>query len=77
MKTQKTLIEEGLLKKGISIAEMCEDLDFKLKSFTDSWHRDKFSAIRCVMISDYLNIDLRTLILSPVDKPRQPRKIKG
>lgn len=74
MKSQKTLIEEGLINKGISVKEMCDELDLKLKSFTDTWHRAKFSAKTSVLISDYLNIDLRTLILSPVDKPR---KVKG
>lgn len=74
MKTQRQLINEAAKSKGISIKKLCEDLNFNYASFRSEVSRTNFPAKKVLLISEYLDVDLKTLIKAPLEKPVRQNK---
>lgn len=77
--TQKELISRGCDVLGITMKDMCEELNLNYKSFMSTIIREPLSGSKYFKIAKYLNLDLMELMGAPFDKPRseeQKRKRK-
>lgn len=72
--TQRQLIKQALVQKNITAKKMCEDLGLNYMSYATGIRRKPLMGSTYVAISDYLNIDLRTLMTAPFDKPIKETK---
>lgn len=77
MKTQRELIKEALKLKNKTAKQMCEDLGFNYRSYKSRVGNFKFTVQKSILISEYLDIDLKDLIISPLDKLKKKDEINN
>lgn len=61
-------IKEQLDKKGVSMAQMCRDLEFDYNTFNSTYRRSQTRATWLLKIADYFGVEVRDLILMPYKK---------
>lgn len=76
MKTQRQLINEALKSKSISVKKMCEDLDIHYGTYRSCVSRMRLTGDNCLLISEYLDIDLKTLMKAPAEKAKKKDEAK-
>lgn len=74
MKTQRDLIKEACKTKNITVKKMCEDINLNYKTYRSKIAYFKLTGKKCLLISEYLDIDLKTLMTAPLDKPIKSKK---
>lgn len=57
-KNSTDYIEYLCQKKGITVKEMCEALDFNIRGFISNYSRQKLKSDRAIKMIEYLNGDM-------------------
>lgn len=77
LKTQRDIIKDACDLKGITVKEMCNELNLNYQSYRTSIVREYLSLNKYLLISKYLDLDLNILLNAPFDKPRNRYANKG
>ena len=61
-------IREELDKNGVSMAQMCRDINIDYNTFNSTYRRSQTRATWLLKIADYFGVEVRDLILMPYKK---------
>lgn len=69
--TFREIIKIGCIRKGVTIAEMCDEVGLSRNAFNVNSRRVSPNAKNIKKISDFLGISFDVLILAPITKDKK------
>lgn len=68
MKTQSELIKKACATKGLTVKQLCKNLNLHYYTFKNTLTNRKFSIDNIILLSKYLDIEITELIFAPIKK---------